>query len=266
MNWLNKLERKFGWLAISGLMYYIVILNAIVFFLMYIDKTGTIINTLTLEPDLVMRGEVWRLISYIFIPPTTNLFFIIFVLLFYYTVGVGLEQEWGSFKFNIYYLVGMIATTAAAFITGGGVTGIYLNLSLFLAFAYLYPDYQVLLFFIIPLKVKYLAWLDWAFIAYTVLTQPLPAKVVAVCSLANYFLFFGKDLLQHSQRQRQVYDNRRRFQSENNYVAPAHVCEYCGMTEKTDPNMVFQHCPDCDPKYEYCTKHIRNHQHVETSN
>ena len=265
MNWLNKFERKFGHLAIPGLMYYIVILNAIVFFFMYFDKTGTIINTLTLEPDLVMKGEIWRLVSYIFIPPTTSLLFIVFVLLFYYMVGVGLEQEWGSFKFNIYYLVGMIATTLAAFITGGGVTGIYLNLSLFLAFAYLFPDYQILIFFIIPVKVKYLAWLNWAFIAYTVLIQPLSEKVVAVVSITNYLLFFGKDLIQHTQRQRQVYNNRKKFHSENAYAPPVHVCEYCGMTEKTDPNMEFQHCPDCDAHFEYFTKHIQIHQHVQTS-
>lgn len=263
MNWLNKLERKFGRLAIPGLMYYIVILNAIVYFFMYIDKSGTIINALTLDPALVMKGEIWRLVSYIFIPPTTSLLFIVFVLLFYYTVGTGLEQEWGSFKFNMYYLVGMIATTVAAFITGGGVTGVYLNLSLFLAFAYLYPDYQILIFFIIPLKVKYLAWLNLAFIAYTVITQPLSAKVVAIVSLANYLLFFGKDLLQHTRRQRQVYETRQKFQTENAYTPPAHVCEYCGMTEKTDPNMEFRHCPDCDPQYEYCTKHLNIHQHVK---
>jgi membrane associated rhomboid family serine protease len=263
MNWLNKLERKFGRLAIPRLMYYIIILNAIVYFFMYIDKSGTIMNALTLDPALVMKGEIWRLVTYIFIPPTTSLIFILFVLLFYYTVGVALEQEWGSFKFNMYYLVGMIATTLAAFITGGDVTGIYLNLSLFLAFAYLFPDYQILLFFIIPLKVKYLAWLDWAFIAYTVITQPLSAKVVAVVSLTNYLLFFGKDLFQHTQRQRQVYDNRKKFREENSYVPPVHVCEYCGMTEKTDSTMEFQHCPDCDPQYEYCTKHIQIHKHVK---
>lgn len=263
MNWLNKLERRFGRLAIPGLMYYIIILNAIVYFFMYIDKTGTILNMLTLEPDLVMKGQIWRLVSYIFIPPATSPLFIVFILLFYYTVGVGLEQEWGSFKFNLYYLVGMIATTIAAFITGGGATGVYLNLSLFLAFAYLFPDYEVLIFFILPLKVKYLAWLDWAFIAYTVLTKPLSAKVVAVVSITNYLLFFGKDLIQHTRRQRQVYDNRRKFRDENNYIPPVHVCEYCGMTEKTDPTMEFQHCPDCDPEYEYCAKHIHSHQHVK---
>jgi membrane associated rhomboid family serine protease len=266
MNWLNKLERRFGRFAIPGLMYYIIILNAVVYFFMYLDKTNTIKNLLTLEPALIMQGQIWRLISYIFIPPTTSLIFIVFVLLFYYSVGVGLEQEWGSFKFNLYYLVGMIATTLAAFLTGSGATGVYLNLSLFLAFAYLFPDYEILLFMIIPLKVKYLAWLNWAFIGYTVLTQPLPEKLMAVVSIANYLLFFGPDLIRHIRRRRDVYDNRKRFNDENTYAAPTHVCEYCGMTEKTDPAMEFQHCPECDPQYEYCSKHIKIHQHVRMAN
>lgn len=261
MNWLSKAERKFGRLAIPGLMYYIVILNAIVFFLMHFNRT--IYDLLTLEPDLVLQGQIWRLITYIFIPPTTNLLFLVFVLLFYYMVGVGLEQEWGNFKFNLYYLTGMIATTVAAFLTGGGATAVYLNLSLFLAFAHLFPDYQILLFFIIPFKVKYLAWFNWAFIAYTVLTQPLPEKITAVVSLTNYLLFFGPELIHYTRRQRKAYDNRKRFQSEDAYVSPVHVCEYCGMTEKTDPNMEFHHCPECDPHYEYCSKHIQIHKHIK---
>ncbi|HBF39316.1 MAG TPA: hypothetical protein DDW50_18600 [Firmicutes bacterium] len=264
MNWLNKLERKLGRFAIPGLMYYIIILNAFVYFFMYLDKTGTVYSALNLDPTLVMQGQIWRLVTYIFIPPTTSLLFIVFVLLFYYMVGVGLEQEWGSFKFNLYYLVGMIATTIAAFLTGGGTTAVYLNLSLFLAFAYLFPDYEILLFFIIPLKVKYLAWLNWAFIGYTVLTQPLADKIVAIVSLTNYLLFFGPDIIRHTRTRRQAYDNRKRFaNAADNYVAPVHVCEYCGMTEKTDSSMEFHHCPDCDPEYEYCSKHIKIHQHVK---
>ncbi len=262
MNWLDKMQRKFGRWAIPNLMNYIVILNAIVYLLTYLGRTSRIINSLTLEPALVMQGEIWRLVSYIFIPPMTSPIWIIFTLYFYYLVGNGLEQAWGSFKFNFYYLVGMIATTLVAFLTGGGATAIYLNLSLFLAFAYVFPNFEVLLFFIIPVKVKYLAWLNWIFIAYAVFTQPFHGKLIALASIVNYLLFFGKDLLQYSKRRREVYNNRRRFQDASNYEEPVHVCEFCGMTEKTDPNMVFQHCSECSPQYEYCTKHINNHKHI----
>ncbi|MGE5581329.1 MAG: rhomboid family intramembrane serine protease [Bacillota bacterium] len=261
MSWLDKLERRFGRLAIPGLMYYIILLNAAVYFLLLFDRTGTILDALTLQPGLVMQGEVWRLLTFIFIPPSTSPLFILFILYFYYLVGTALEQEWGSFKFNLYYLVGMIATAAGAFLTGGGATGVYLNLSLFLAFAYIYPDYEILIFFILPLKIKYLAWLDWAFIAYTALVYPVPDKVVAVVSVANYLLFFGKELLQRTNRRREVYYNRKRFRDNQDYTEPAHVCEFCGMTERTDPQMEFRHCPECDPRYEYCAKHLNAHRH-----
>lgn len=265
MNWLNKLDRKFGRFAISGLMYYIIILNAFVYFLKWFDQSGFIYNSLVLDPALVMQGQIWRLVTYIFIPPNTSLLFIVFALLFYYTAGVGLEQEWGSFKFNFYYFVGMIATTATAFFTGNQATAVYLNLSLFLAFAYLFPTYEILLFLIIPIKVKYLAWFYWAYIAYTIFTPHLNSeKIAAASSIVNYLLFFGPDFIQHFRQRRQVYDNRKRFvKAADNYVAPVHVCEYCGMTEKTDPNMTFHHCPDCDPAYEYCSKHIKIHHHVK---
>jgi membrane associated rhomboid family serine protease len=266
MNWLNKLERKFGRFAIPGLINFIVILTAMVFFLTLIDKSGRLVNILTLDPTLVMKGEIWRLITYIFIPPLTSPIFMVFALYLFYIYGTGLEEEWGSFKFNLYYLIGMIATTIAAFISGGGKTGVYLDSSIFLAFAYIYPDYELRIFFILPVKVKYLAWLNWAFIVFTILkSQLLSDKIVAIVSVANYFLFFGKDLFQRAKQKKQVYNNRHRFIDESTYSSPVHVCEYCGMTEKTDSNMEFHHCPDCDPKYEYCTKHIGIHKHVKQS-
>ncbi len=216
MKWVNKLERKYGRYAIKNLMYYIVVINAVVFILMMIDPTA-IFYKLALFPSLVLRGEIWRLVSYIFIPPTTmSPIFIIFVLYFYYMVGMGLEQEWGSFKFNIYYLVGMLGTTLAAFITGGGGTAVYLNMSLFLAFAYIYPDFEIRLFLLLPLKVKYLAYVYWFFIAVTLFTSPIPSKVAALVSIGNYFLFFGKDFYKDIRRRRQVQQNRKKFFTEYN--------------------------------------------------
>ena len=214
MNWLNKLERKYSHLAIKNLMYYIVFLNAIIYILILMDNTGSVIPLLTLNPELILQGEVWRLVSYIFIPPGASPIFIFFILYFYYMVGTGLEQEWGTFKFNLYYLIGMLGTTVATFITGGGVTAIYLNLSLFLAFAYIYPNFEVLLFLLLPVKVKYLAWLNWFFIGFTVVSGTLPAKVAALVSIANFLLFFGKDIYKNLQRRQQVNRNRNKFRSQ----------------------------------------------------
>jgi len=148
MNLLDKLERKFGEFAIKGLMIHIVGLNLLIFFLLKINPM--FIERLYLNRELVLKGEVWRLVSYILIPPQGSYFWILFSLYLYYLIGTGLEHEWGSFKFNIYYLTGMIAITAATFLTSditslfiGLAAGSYLNLSLLLAFARIYPNYQI---------------------------------------------------------------------------------------------------------------------------
>ena len=214
MQWLNKLERKYRKYAIKNLIVYIIAFNALIYILDLVAPAGLSIDSLVLYRDLVLQGELWRLITYIFIPPSTSPLWIIFVLYFYYLVGTGLEQAWGPFKFNLYYLLGMIGTTAAAFTTGAGYTGVYLNLSLFLAFAFLFPDFQVLLFFILPVKVKYLAWLNWALLAGVMIFQGLPHKLAALAAVLNYFLFFGPDLYRQLRLKNKIRHNRKRFFSE----------------------------------------------------
>ncbi|NMD42928.1 MAG: hypothetical protein GYA86_06425, partial [Firmicutes bacterium] len=194
MKWMNKLERKYRRYAIKNLVFYIIAFNALIFILDFVVPRGVSLDMLVLYPEKVLQGELWRLLTYIFIPPSSSPIWIIFILYFYYLVGTGLEQAWGAFRFNLYYLLGMVGTTAAAFITGAGYTGIYLNLSLFFAFAHLFPDFQVLLFFILPVKVKYLAWLNWALLAWTVIFMGVPHKIAVVAAVLNYFIFFGPDI------------------------------------------------------------------------
>ncbi|HPU00644.1 MAG: rhomboid family intramembrane serine protease [Firmicutes bacterium] len=212
MKWMNKLERKYGRYALNNLIFYVIALNATVFILSYLSPQ--LEELLILYPQRVLQGELWRLLTYIFIPPTYSPLWIIFVLYFYYLVGSGLEQAWGAFRLNLYYLLGMIGTTLAAFITGAGYTGAYINQSLFFAFAHLYPDFEVLIFFILPVKVKYLAWLNWAILGFTAIFLPLPYKLAAVAAVANYFIFFGPDIYRRIKLRRQVQANRRRFFSE----------------------------------------------------
>ena len=132
MNLLNKLEKNFGRFAIRDLMVYIVGMNGLVYLLSYAYPENNAINKLLLDPYLIMKGEVWRLITFIFIPPTASVFWIFFILYFYYIVGIGLEHEWGSFRFNVYYFTGVLGTILGAFVVGGNLTALYLNLSLFL--------------------------------------------------------------------------------------------------------------------------------------
>lgn len=266
MRWLDKLERRFGRFAIKNLMTYIVALNLGVFLIGFLIPDSDIIMKLSLIPDLVLKGEVWRLITYIFIPQQTSVLWILFFLYLYYMIGTSLEHEWGSFKFNIYYFIGMLATTIVAFLTGMGGTGEYINLSLFLAFAAIYPNYEILIFFVLPVKIKYLAWLNWAYIGWSVLFSPLPIKIAAVVSVINYFIFFGKDIVFSMKNNRSAYFNRREFQSKLSKPDFRHRCTICGITENDDPNMDFRYCSKCEGDHEYCMNHLFNHEHITKNN
>lgn len=263
MNLLDKLERKFGKLGIKNLMLYIVTANAAVFLLMIVDPEKTLYYKLALDPAMVMKGEVWRLITFIFIPPNSSPIWIVLVLYFSYLIGSSLEHEWGSFRFTLYYFMGIIGTIAAAFISGNPVTATYLNMSLFLAFAKIYPDYEILLFFVLPVKVKYLAWLDWTLIGWTVLTAPVSLKLAAIASVVNYFVFFGREIIFRSKTRRQSYMNRQEYRAQvpkKNYF---HKCTVCGVTEKDNPDMEFRYCSTCEGHYEYCLEHLKKHEHVK---
>jgi membrane associated rhomboid family serine protease len=212
MKWLNKLERKFGRYAIPNLMNYIVGITMAVYIVQYVLNISAY-RYLAFIPDLIMKGQVWRIITFIFIPPASSIITIAFVIYFYYLMGTTLENEWGTFKFNIYYLFGMIGTIIAAFLTGSG-TSVYLNLSLFLAFAYLFPDVEILLFFILPVKVKWIAYLDWVYFILSLIFGTMSTRIAVTASLINFFIFFGEDLINYIKYQRKYGATRRNFKRE----------------------------------------------------
>jgi hypothetical protein len=156
----------------------------------------------------------------------------------------------------------MLGTTIAAFITGGATTAIFLNLSLFLAFARLFPNYEIRLFFFIPVKIKYLGWLNWAFIGYTIFTATMTGKAAAIVSIINYFVFFGIDIIKDIKHGRRAYNNKRSYHARVPQKLIIHKCVVCGKTEKDDPNLEFRYCVDCQGDYEYCMEHLYSHQHV----
>ncbi len=260
LKWLNKLERKYGRYAISGLMKYIVAANLAVFLLEVINP-GLEAN-LMLIPQAVMAGQVWRLVTFILIPPATSAFWILFTLYFYYIIGMGLEQAWGSFKFNIYYLVGMIATIIVSLVGGSPATGVFINLTLFLAFASIYPNHEVLLFFILPVKVKYLGILNAVLLVQQFIMGGVGIKLMILASLANYFIFFGKDFIELFKTKKKVKKNKEKFKviEMKDYVR--HRCTVCGITERDDPNMEFRYCSKCSGHKEYCMNHLKNHEHI----
>ncbi|MPN05725.1 hypothetical protein SDC9_152978 [bioreactor metagenome] len=264
MNFLDKLERKYGKYAIKDLMKYIVILNFAVYLVDNIVYPGGYLRSwLILSPSHVMNGQVWRLLTFVLIPPSTSTLWILFALYFYYMIGSSLEGEWGSFKFNIYYLTGIVGTVIGAFITGGVATAVYLNMSLFLAFAYFYPNYQIMLFFVIPMKIKYLALIDVLLLLSSFFTSGLTDKIVIIAALLNFFLFFGKDMLSHVKTRQKVVSNRKNFKDSRPKVIYIYRCTICGATEKSHPNMEFRYCSKCDGHHAYCSEHLLNHEHIK---
>lgn len=261
MRLLNKLERKFGKYAIKGLMIYIVALNLVVYLMSFIDPTLSYINKLDLIPQLVLKGEIWRLITFIFIPPTFSMIWILFTLYFYYMIGSGLEREWRSFKFNIYYFLGIIGTIIGAFISGFGITGFYLNLSLFLAFAYIYPNFQILLFFILPVKMKYLAWLDVLFLGWSFFTGSIDMKLAIVAALLNFLIFFGKDIFIYLKNNRKSYFSKKSYKQNFSKKDYFHKCTTCGLTDRDNRELEFRYCLTCEKCF--CTEHLKEHTHIK---
>ena len=206
------LERKLRRYAISDLMKYIVIGQGIVFALMYIWPTlgYRLYSLIALTRAGLMRGQIWRLVTFVFVPPSSSPIFILFALYFYYMIGIGLENQWGKVKFNLYYLVGMLGSIIAALITGYA-DNTFLNLSLFFAYAALYPDEQVLLFMILPIKMKYLALADAALYLYYFIVGTASTRITIVLCLLNVALFLGGDILNTIRRESKYWKTRYNF-------------------------------------------------------
>ena len=265
MGWLYRLERKFGKYCIKNLMLYITALNGVVAILSYVDAKGTLISKLTLVPSLIMEGEVWRLVTFLFIPMTTSPIWLLFTLYFYYMIGSTLEQEWGSFRFNVYYLIGVLGTIAAAFVIGYGESSL-LNLSLIFAFAYLFPNFRMLIFFFFPVKIKYMAIVYALFLVLRILLSPITGLITVVSSVLNFILFFGKNLIKGLKFGRRAYFNHRDFEAKKPKLIVLHRCTICGRTEMDDKNLDFRYCAECDGDHEYCMDHLYDHEHVREIN
>lgn len=212
MKWLSRLELKYGRYAIRNLTQYLIGINIAVYVIVVVTLDPSF---LFLIPNEVLRGQVWRLVSFIFLPETTNPIWVFLQLYLLYFIGTAIEGVWGRFKYNLFYFCGMIITIIAAFISGLGVTGLYLNLSLFLAFATLFPEQELLFFFVLPIKVKFLGLLEVAFALYQfVMAVRIGAWYIVaaiVASFVNYLLFFGGDIIKWLRMKKQVYMNRKRY-------------------------------------------------------
>ena len=217
-----------------------------------------------LYPARVLKGEVWRIFTFAFIPEDTSIIFILFSLYINYFLGTSLERAWGAFKFNVYYFAGFIGIIIGAFATGIPMDNYYLNLSLFFAFAKMFPDFELMIFFVLPVKVKYLAWISWGFFLLSFIGGTMGTKISILLAVANYFLFFGKSIVSHRKSTAQATVRRRAYRVEH---APEkghrHECTVCHRTDETNHELEFRICSKCEGKHEYCMDHLFGHEHIK---
>lgn len=276
MNFLNKLERKYGKFAIHNLMNYIVIIN-IVGAMIGMVNPAIYYLFLSLDISKVLHGQIWRLVTFVFIPQVSSiadiLFFAIEVYL-YYMIGNALENAWGAFRFNLYYISGLVLTILGSFIiyfttSMSPYFGLeYVNQAMFLAFAALYPNMQLLLFFILPIKVKWLGILYGGLMVYNIIQYLLFGQIgIAIAiliAMGNFIIFFllTRNYKRISPKEYKRKATYRKSMKEANSSGPRHKCAICGRTELDDESLEFRYCSKCDGNYEYCMEHLFTHQHV----
>ena len=298
MNFIYKLEHKFGRFAIRNLSLILILCYVAGYIIEF--AAPAFMEYLTLNPYAIVHGQVWRIVSWILIPPgESNIFFAIIMLVFYYSIGTSLERTWGTFQYNLYLFAGMFFTLIGSFLMMGFcylfrpelLNGIYseytvfeslsyvfstyyVNMSIFLAYAATFPDNQVLLMFIIPIKVKWLGVVYGAFLVYEMISGMLMNwnvgfvyPFVIGSSMLNFIVFFftTRNYIRMNRSQRKMHRDFARKQRTDKAARNAgitkHRCAVCGRTEKDGDDLVFRFCSKCAGNYEYCQDHLYTHIH-----
>ena len=294
MNDLKKLRRNFERFCyqnrnkgIPNLMLYITIGTAIVYFLSMVDESNTLYYALNFNRDLILQGQVWRLFTYVFTYNAGNILIMLISMLCYFSLGRAMEAVWGTFRFNLFYVTGVVMMDIFCMIFGGFSADVYyLNMSLFLGYATLYPNAGFLLFYIIPVKAWIFALFDLVLTFVDVFRLTVaglfPYNLFPLIALANYFLFFGKDVLnvipltwrikigRLFKKQPAPKTGTVPFPNTARPAAPkvtkeayTHKCTICGRTDVTNPELEFRYCSRCNGYHCYCEDHISNHTHIQ---
>lgn len=289
--WLNKMERKFGKYAINNLSLYLIICYGFGYVIQMVNPF--FMSYLALNPYLILHGQVWRLITWIVIPPSSgNPLTVILLLYCFYAFGASVERAWGTFRYNVYLFSGMIFTILGSFVILGilymmygdsinayggeffamtamgsvfyAISTFYIYMSILLAYSATFPQMQILLMMIIPIKAKWLGIVYGIWMALTVLSGDMVTRVVIISSLLNFVIFFltSRDRMHLSPKQMK---RRHDFHKEVKKASPLtrHKCAICGKTEKDGSDIQFRFCSKCEGNYEYCQEHLFTHEHVK---
>ncbi len=288
MKFTSNFEKKFGKYAIQNLSLGLIICYGIGYLIQFIYPG--FLHYLFLNPyEILFHGQIWRLFTWVLVPPSSFGFFTLLMLYFYYSLGTTLERTWGTYRYNVYIFSGFLFTILGAFLLFGvtvlfrgplGWAGVeylwtvedlstmfstyYVNMSIFLAFAATYPNMQILVFFLIPVKIKVMGIIYGALLVYEFFMGSIANKFVIAASLMNFIVFFitGRGKVHMTPKQ---VKRRKKFKKEvkKNVSSTRHKCAICGRTEETNPELEFRFCSKCEGNYEYCQDHIFTHTHIK---
>ncbi len=256
MSFLDKLEKRFGFLAIRGLTNYIVVGQALTFLMVAISPPETaarIVDLMQYRLVSFLGGNFWNPISFILIPKTFSLIWIFFSLMILHMMGSALEEHWGAFRYNLYLLIGIVCVVFAGVVFPyHAFTSYFLLTSIFLAFAYLHPEIELNIFFVLPVKMKWLGWFTFVLALFFVLKEGPATKLEFVASLINFPIFFGAEIIRgfrSKNRVRGMKAQKKKLESE-----PFHTCSICGATDISHPEREFRYrkdgavCSECVPR------------------
>lgn len=272
MKFLRKLERNFGKYAVPNLMYYIILMYG-AGIVIDLVMPGLYYQYLCLDAAAVLRGQVWRLVTFLICPPSSGIFFNLIAMFLYYSLGTTLERVWGTFRFNLYFFSGILFHIIAAFViyflmgVSVPLTPFYLNNSLFLAFAATFPQMQFYLYGLLPIRAYWLGIFIGAEFLYEFLFGGLIARICIGLALLNFVIFFmmtrnySKISPREIKRKQKFKSDMKTAQAEKIRLTH-HKCAVCGRTEKDDPNLEFRYCSKCEGNLEYCMDHLYTHKHV----
>lgn len=298
---MSKFEKRFGKYAIPNLTLILIGCYIVGYLMKLINPSTQFLSYLTLDPERILHGHVWRLFTWLIVPPDTFDIFTLIMLYFYYSIGTAVERTIGTFQYNVYIFTGILLTVVGSFLCYGllvydpfrfvpgymqlywAVYGTstdlatyaalngalfystyYINLSIFMAFAIYYPNMQVLLMFLIPVKVKWIGILDLILMGYSFYTGNIFTKFAVGAALVNVLIFFLRTRNLSHLHPKEI-KRRQEFKAQVK-VRPQvtrHKCAICGQTEQTGPDLEFRFCSKCNGNYEYCQEHLFTHEHVQ---
>ena len=285
---MSKLERKLGKYAIPNLTVILLLCYVVGYVIELINPN--FLDFLTLNPYLILKGQVWRLVTWIVIPPSSLDMFTLIMLLFYYSIGTTLERTWGTYRYNVYIFSGIFFTILASFLAMGSVYLMYGNdfvlasadekawffgmlaysfgtyyicLSIYLAYAATYPDAMVLFMFFIPVKMKWMGIFNLILLVISFIQGAIYTKFAVGAALLTFGIFYFTNI----KRLRSPKQIKRKVQFKQEVRKPVkitrHKCAICGRTDVDSPDLEFRFCSKCNGNYQYCQDHLFTHEHVK---